>query len=67
MTRELCVLLPAPTHGRTHPRPRRQPPAPHLAGPRAEALLREMAFVLKATRMVRESMGAAKGETHETR
>jgi len=56
MTRELFTLPPVPTDGRSDPRPRRQPPAPKVTHPRAEALLREMAFVLKATRAVRESM-----------
>jgi hypothetical protein len=57
MPRELSALSPMQTR-RSHsdPRPRRQPLPPKLMHPRAEVLLREMAFVLRATRAVRESM-----------
>ena len=56
MTQTLSTFPTIPNDRRSDPRPRRQPLPTNSARPRAEALLRELAFVLKATRAVRESM-----------
>ena len=61
MSRERSTFPRVQTERRSDPRPRRQPLPPNPTPRRAEVLLREMAFVLRATRAVRESMSAGPG------